>query len=135
MLHERLTEKNFLLWCSRAYDKTELTTTDEFFEDINRITYIKKLVFKYLETGELKERLILNHIIILNNCFAENLAKILFLKFEQHFSIIKPFLVFINALPKVIYNVSNYKQVHTDLIPMDMNVVNALRKHRSYEPQ
>ena len=105
-----------------------MTSTKEFIEDVNRIKYIKKLLTRYVETGELKERLILNHIITLHNCFGTSLSKILYLKMEQQFEYIKPFLVMLNALPVTIHNVGNKTIVYTDDIPLDQRVVDALRK-------
>ena len=68
-MNDLLNDDNFLLYCASKYDNIKYASTEEFFEDLNRIKYIKKLVTRYTEYGELKERLILNHIIVLNNCF------------------------------------------------------------------
>lgn len=124
-----LNDKNFLLFCATHYDNYQLHSTEEFLEDLNRIKYIKKLVTRYIEKGELKERLILNHIIVLNNCFGpEVLCKILFLKLKDQMQYIKPFLVLINALPDKIYNVGNEKIIDTNSILMDNDIISALRK-------
>jgi len=127
-MNEHLTEENFLIYCAKVYDNPGMTSTEEFMEDLDRIKYIKKLITRYTETGELKERLILNHIITLHNCFNEHLAKILFLKTEKQFHHIKPFLILINALPETINNVGDHKKVYTDNIPLDIRIVTALRK-------
>ena len=103
-------------------------STTEFIEDLDRIKYIKKLITRYLDTGELKERLILNHIITLHNCFGDQLAKILFLKLENHYHLIKPFLIILNALPDRISNVGSHSIVYTDDISMDQTIIEALRK-------
>jgi hypothetical protein len=128
MDNTHLTNENFLVFCAKVYDNPSMINSDEFLEDLNRIKYIKKLITKYIETGELKERLILNHIITLHNCFGLNLAKILFLKNEEQFVYVKPFLIFVNALPKIIKNVGTYKIIYTDNYPLDKGIVNALRK-------
>ena len=127
-MNDVLTDKNFILYCASNYDNYQFHSTEEFIEDINRIKYIKKLLTRYEEGGELKERLILNHIITLHNCFGINLAKILYLKFENHFHYIKPFLLMINALPKTINCVGKYDTIYTDDIMMDQGIINALRK-------
>jgi hypothetical protein len=127
-MNEHLTEENFLIYCAKVYDNTGMTSTEEFMEDLDRIKYIKKLITRYTETGELKERLILNHIITLHNCFGSHLSKILFLKAERQFHHIKPFLILINALPEVINNVGDHKKIFTDSIPLDITIVSALRK-------
>jgi hypothetical protein len=127
-MNETLTDKNFLLFCAKHYESPHFDS-EEFFEDLNRIKYIKKLVTRYTENGELKERLILNHIIILNNCFGpEVLNKILYLKLKNQMKYIKPFLVLINILPDVIYNVDDEKVIYTDEIVMDAGIVAKLRK-------
>ena len=127
-MNERLTEDNFLLYCAKRYNNPQALKTEEFIEDLDRIKYIKKLLTRYNENGDLKERLILNHIVILYNCFGRHLAKILFCKFENQFEQIKPFLVMINMLPDKIHNVNNHSVVYTDLIGMDQAIINSLRK-------
>lgn len=126
---EKLNDKNFILFCAAYYDNYEFHSTEEFYEDLNRIKYIKKLITRYIEKGELKERLILNHIIILNNCFGpEILCKILFLKLRHQMKHIKPFLIFLNILQEKIYNVGDDKFIDTNMIPMDDNIIKILRK-------
>jgi len=122
-----LTDDNFMIFCAKAYDNPTMHSTNEFIEDLDRIKYIKKLFTRYVETGELKERLILNHLITLHNCFGSSLARILYLKFPNHFQLIKPFLVLLNALPKTIHKVNNKEIIYTDDIAMDPGIVKALR--------
>lgn len=127
-MNEILTEDNFLLFCAKHYDNSRYISTEEFVEDLNRIKYIKKLITRYIENGDLKERLILNHIIVLNNCFGPKvLCKILYLKLKPQMRYVKPFLVLLNVLPEKIYNVGNEGVVETDLIEMDQLIVNRLR--------
>jgi hypothetical protein len=124
-----LNNDNFILFCASNYDNYQFRSTEEFLEDLNRIKYIKKLITRYIEKGELKERLILNHIIILNNVFGPDvLCKILYLKLKPQMKYIKPFLILLNILPEKIYNVGNEQIINTDYIPMDTNIVNMLRK-------
>jgi hypothetical protein len=128
-MNDKLTEYNFLLFCAQHYDNSRYVSTEEFVEDLNRIKYIKKLVTRYVENGDLKERLILNHIIILNNCFGpEALCKILYLKLKHQMKYIKPFLILLNLLPEKIYNVDGEIVIDTNLIEMDVCIVNKLRK-------
>lgn len=129
MNNEKLTDHNFLLFCAQHYDNSRYVSTEEFVEDLNRIKYIKKLITRYVENGELKERLILNHIIVLNNCFGPDiLCKILYLKLKQQMKFIKPFLILLNVLPDKIYNVDDEKIIDTNLIDMDQTIVEKLRK-------
>ena len=126
-MNDHLTDDNFLIYCAKIYDNPTMHSTDEFMEDLDRIKYIKKLLTRYVETGELKERLILNHIITLHNCFGIHLSKILFLKMEKQFHMVKPFLILVNALPKKIYSVGNYTVVNTDDYALDPGIVKTLR--------
>jgi hypothetical protein len=123
-----LTDKNFVLYCAHNYKNPSCNGTSEFYDDIRRIKYIKKLVTRYIETGELKERLILNHIIVLSNVFMpESLCRILFLKMEHQFPYIKPFLVTTGYLTRYINNVKETRVVDTNVIPMDPRIIEALR--------
>lgn len=127
---ERLDDSNFLLYCAKHYDNPHCHDTDEFYEDLRRIKYIKKLITRYVITGELKERLILNHIIILNNVFGPtHLVRIIFLKMEKQLKYVKPFLVLLNILPERVYNIGKEgKFFVTDEIEMDQKIIEALRK-------
>jgi hypothetical protein len=128
-MNEKLTEENFLLFCAKHYDNSRYASTEEFVEDLNRIKYIKKLITRYIENDDLRERLILNHIIILNNCFgAEALCKILYLKLKPQMKYIKPFLLLLNVLPEKIHNVGDESIVDTDMIEIDQEIIKRLRK-------
>lgn len=127
-MQERLTEDNFLVYCAKKYDNPQALSTEEFLEDLERIKYIKKLITRYLDNGEIRERLILNHIITLKNCFGLELAKILFLKLEDQFKYIKPFLLYLSILPDKIYNVGDRNVVIMDDVPMEQAFINSLRK-------
>ena len=129
-MHEPLTKDTFLLYCSRNYDGRYCATMDDFNDDLSRIKYIRKLVTRYETSGELKERLILNHIIVLNNVFGAIAAsRILYFKLRDQFSVIKPFLVQIGILPTHYYNIDEEGTIiDTDEIGMDIRVVNALRE-------
>jgi hypothetical protein len=125
---DKLTDENFLIYCAKYYDNPQCHSTEEFIEDLKRIKYIKKLITRYIEGGELKERLILNHIIILNNLFgSEHLCRILYLKLKNHFKYVKPFLILLNVLPEKIYNIKNEYIIDTDTISMDEQVIETLR--------
>lgn len=128
-MNDKLTDKNFLIFCASHYDNARYVSTEDFYEDLHRLKYIKKLVTRYIEYGELKERLILNHIIILNNCFGpEALCKILYLKMKPQMKYIKPFLVLLNILPDKIFYVNDEDIIDTNLIEMDPVIVAKLRE-------
>jgi len=127
---EPLNNENFLLYCARNYDARYGASTKEFYDDINRIKYIKKLITRYKTDNDLKVRLILNHIIVLNNVFGpEVTTRILYFKLRDNFEIIKPFLVKIYILQQHIMSIDEEDHnIDTDLIAMDQFVVEALRK-------
>lgn len=127
-MYDKLTEDNFLIYAAKYYDNPQCHSTEEFLEDLKRIKYIKKLITRYIDSGELKERLILNHLIVLSNLFPPDpLCRILFLKMKQQMRYIKPFLILLNIMPERIYNVGEFAVVDTDLIPIDDRIVEALR--------
>lgn len=127
---DRLDETNFLLYAAKHYDNPQCYDTVEFYDDLKRFKYIKRLLNRYHEEGDLKERLILNHIIILYNVFGpEATTKMLFLKCKGMEVYLKPFLVFTNLLPTKIENIGiENKTIITDDIPLDINILNELRK-------
>jgi len=106
-VNEKLDESNFLLYAARHYENPQCYDTIEFYDDLKRIKYIRRLFNIYQESGELKERLILNHIIILYNVFGVIPAtRMLFFKLFEHKEQLKPFLVFLNFMPLSIINIT-----------------------------
>ncbi len=129
MIYDKLTNENFLVFCAQHYNGNKYYTTEEFIEDLNRVKYIKKLITRYVENNDLKERLLLNHIIILCNVFGPTITcKILYLKLKPQMRYVKPFLILLNILPDKIYNVGDEMAIDTDLIEMDQTLINVLRK-------
>ena len=90
------------MYAIQHYHNPSCEGMTEFNDDMKRFKYIKRLFRKYEETGILKERLLLNHIIVLNNLFgAEASSTLLFFKTEQvHWSALKGFLEFLNIMPE-----------------------------------
>jgi hypothetical protein len=124
---DNLCDDNFLMYAMKAYDKPNCIMS-EFEEDLKRIKYIKRLIRRYRLTGELKERLILNHIIILANVFGiESAVRMLFFKIDREdYDILKTFLVFLNYMPKTIYGVKG-QNIHSADIWVDIFVGKRLR--------
>ena len=117
---KELTEKNLLLYAAKHYSNPTFSDIEDFHEDLKRFKYIKRLLNRYLESDELSERLILNHLIVIFNMFGiEAALNILDLKLEdKHWPVIKPFLIFLNYIKNDQYTG----------ITMDPTVVEALRK-------
>jgi len=120
MIFKELTEKNLFLYAAKHYKNPKFADIDEFYEDLKRFKYIKRLLNRYIETDELAERLLLNHFIVIFNMFGIDAAlDILELKLEdKHWPIVKPFLIFLNYIRNDQYTG----------ITMDPNVVDILRK-------
>ena len=95
-----LTNKNFLVYAMKSYNNPHCMDLEEFQEDLKRIKYIKRLLKKYLETGQLRSRLIINHVVVLYNVFgAEATKNMLFFKVEvDMLQSLKTFLVFLNYM-------------------------------------
>jgi hypothetical protein len=129
-MHEKLDETNFILYAARHYDISGCLDTEEFFNDLKRFKYLKRLLNKYQETGELKERLILNHIIILYNVFGVTAAtRMLFFRLEGLHSYLKPFLMFLGYLPKRVENIGFYsKSIDCIDIMPDKKIEKVLKK-------
>lgn len=118
---DNLTDDNFMLYAMKAYDKPNAIVS-EFEEDLKRIKYVKRLIKRYKATGELKERLILNHIIILSNVFGiEATVRMLFYKIDNSdYPILKTFLLFLNYMPRHINGIRgqylNSSDMSVDLV-------------------
>lgn len=124
-----LRDDNFLLVAQALYNNPQCTTDEEFYDDLARMKYLKKLLTRYEETGELKERLILNHIVVLNNVFGTaHLPRLLYLKLAKQFTLVKPFLEFLSILPPYIENVRTPDRVYMTSIESDTAIVDALRR-------
>lgn len=124
-----LNEDNFLLYAAKHYDSPGCTNIQEFYEDLNRFKYIKKLFKRYKSTGDLKERLILNHIIILNNIFGvEAATRMMFFRLEKYEDCLKPFLLLMGTLPERLLGIGKEDAIlRTTDIVMDTLIVERLR--------
>jgi hypothetical protein len=123
-----LSEKNFLLYAAKYYENPQCFSIDEFNEDLKRFQYIKRLFNKYRDNkNNLKERLILNHIIILYNVFhPPACTRMLFFKLDGYYELLKPFLIYTNYMPTTFYNAQG-QIIQSDTIPMDQNIIDKLR--------
>lgn len=126
---DNLTEDNFMLYVMNRYNNPQCHNAQEFYDDMCRIKYIKRLLRRYRDKNKLAERLILNHIIIFYNVFGvESATRILFFKLEEDlWKYLKTFLVFLNYMPEKIDKINGKKIISSD-IPIDMKLANILRK-------
>jgi len=121
-----LTEDNFLIYAMKCYNAPHCILS-EFEGDIKRTKYLKRLFRRYKITKVLKERLILNHIILLNNVFGPvPTARILFYKTdERDYDILKTFLEYLDIMPDEVTGIRG-RNIHTSEIPMEKNIVEIL---------
>ena len=125
-----LNESNFSLYAAKYYDNPSCVGEEEFLEDISRFKYLKRLFGKYKESGEIRERLILNHLIILYNVFPpEQCTRMLCMKLHEYIEYLKPFLVYLNYWPERIKPITQRPEgiIGTD-IGLDKKIVDVLRK-------
>ena len=124
-MHETLNETNFLVFAMHHYDNPQCHNITEFEDDIKKFIYLKKLIYRYKNTGELRERLIINHIIVLYNIFGEAATKMLFYKIEQPlWPELVTFLVFLNRMPE---EIPEYGIKLSD-VKLDESIIAVLRK-------
>lgn len=122
----KLNENNFILYAAKSYDAKKAASEEEFHDDLKRFQYLKRLFKRYHDENDLKVRLILNHIIILYNCFGINTTNMLFMRLEEYHNYVKPFVLFLNYMPNEIeYN--NIRIKSSD-IQLDDKIIEELRK-------
>mgnify|MGYP006919646095 CR=1 FL=1 len=127
MIQYILTDSTFLLYAAKAYDKPMCKDEKEFFEDLSRIRNLQRLFSRYAKTGEIKERLVLNHLIVLYNVFeAKACTKLLVFKLRDYLPFLKPFLILLSFWPERIDGIEG--PVISSDIPMDQKLVDALRR-------
>jgi len=129
-MYEKIDETNFLLYSAKHYDNRQCYDTLEFYDDLKRFKYVRRLFKIYEETGELKERLIINHIIVLYNVFGVVPAtRMLFFKLHNYQSYLKPFLELLNYMPEKIINIGLANEtIYRDGIISDPIIEDKLRR-------
>lgn len=127
MPFENLTDENIMLYAAKAYDRPNCVMS-EFTEDMKRLNYLKRLFRRYHKHGEMRERLILNHIVVLYNIFGpEASTRILFYNTSKDdYSILKTYLLFLNLMPEKVRGI-NGKDVLSSDISVDMKIAEVLR--------
>ena len=127
MSFDDLTNDNIMLYAVKAYDKPNCIMS-EFKEDMKRFNYLKKLFRRYRKLGEIKERLVLNHLVVLYNVFGPEVAsRMLFFKMaKEDYSALKTYLLFLSCMPDVVRSIKGQDIISSE-IPIDMTVAQALR--------
>ena len=121
-----LTESTFLLYAMKHYDNPQCTELSEFEEDIKRFQYLRKLFSRYRQDNELKERLILNHLIVIFNVFGPEATNMLFMRLHEYHEFLKPFVEYLNFMPQIIMYEDTI--INSDSITADEFVINRLKE-------
>lgn len=128
-MFENLTNSNYILYAMKFYDNPQCLSEDDFYNDIKILKYLKRLFNRYNLSGELKTRLILNHLIMFTNVFPPQVAsRILFLKIpKEHWSVLKTFLDYLNFMPDYLEKI-NGEFIHNKSIQNNKYVLESLEK-------
>lgn len=123
-MNQVLTEDNFLIYAMHNYDNSQCVSIEEFNDDLKRFLYLKKLFSRYKNESDLKENLIINHIIVIYNIWGEHATNMLFHKIDKdYWNILVTFLVFLNRMPE---EVPQYR-VKLSEIQLDEHLIKVLR--------
>jgi hypothetical protein len=125
MVSEKINEGNFLVYAMHHYDNPQCHSLAEFEEDLKKFLYLKKLLSRYKNNGELRERLILNHIIVLYNIFGDAATRMLFHKIEEScWDALITFLVYLDRMPE---SLPEFNIVLSEIV-LDETIIAILRK-------
>ena len=127
MSFDDLTNDNIMIYAVKAYDKPNFIMS-EFKEDMKRFNYLKRLFKRYRKMGELREQLVLNHLVVIYNVFGpEVAARLLFFKMSKDdYSALKTYMLFLNIMPEKVKGIKGHDIISSD-IPIDMEVAKTLR--------
>lgn len=127
MSFDDLTNDNIMIYAVKAYDKPNCIMS-EFKEDMKRFNYLKRLFKRYRKMGELREQLVLNHLVVIYNVFGpEVAARLLFFKMSKDdYSALKTYMLFLNIMPEKVKGIKGHDIISSD-IPIDMEVAKTLR--------
>ena len=122
MSFENLTNENILLYLAKSYDKPNCIMS-EFKDDMKRFNYLKRLFRRYRKMGELRERLVLNHLVVIYNVFGPEVAtRALFFKMSKDdYSALKTYLIFLSFMPERIRAIKG-----TDILSSDISIDNSI---------
>tara|TARA_R110002020_G_scaffold187279_1_gene385476 strand:+ start:125 stop:517 length:393 start_codon:yes stop_codon:yes gene_type:complete len=122
MRFSELNEKNFLIFAIKNYENPHAVTREDFDKDLNHFKYIKRLLKRYRNNGDLRTHLLINHFIILYNIFGEAATPMLFYKIDRdYWDVVKTFIIFLNRLP-------DHPKTHIHDIAIDENCLQELNR-------
>lgn len=122
MIFNELNDQNFLLFAIKHYENPQAVTKEDFDKDLNHFKYIKRLLKRYKNAGELRVHLLINHFIVLYNIFGDAATPMLFYKIEKElWSTMKTFIIFLNKLPE-------FPKCYIHDIPVDLDCLSQLQK-------
>jgi len=127
MSFDDLNNDNILIYAMKAYDKPNCIMS-EFKEDMKRFNYLKRLFKRYRKLGELREQLVVNHLVVLYNVFGpEVVSRLLFFKMaKEDYSTLKTYMLFLNIMPERIRGIKGQEIISSN-IPIDMTIAETLR--------
>jgi hypothetical protein len=116
------------MFAMKTYDKPECILS-EFHEDMKRFNYLKRLFYRYRKTGEIRDRLLINHIIVLYNVFGvESCTRMLFYKLsDEDYPALKTYLLFLNYMPEVVRGIRG-QDINSNDIAIDFKIAQILRE-------
>ena len=120
MRFDELNEDNYIIFAIKNYENPQAITQDDFFEDMKRFKWIKRLLNKYKNTGELNVHLIVNHFMVLYNVFGESTTPLLFYKINKElWGVLKTFVLYLGRIPE-------YPKTTIHDIPVDIECLKIL---------
>ena len=121
MKFDELNEDNYILFAIKYYDNPQSATKEDFYDDLKRFKWIKRLLKKYKTTGELNVHLLINHFIILYNVFGDAATPLLFYRVDREFwSIVKTFIIYLGRFPE-------YPKTQIHDVPVDLECLQQLK--------
>lgn len=127
-MFENLNDDNYMLFAAKYYENAHCTDLLEFHDDLKRIRYIKRLFKKYEQSGDLKDRLIFNHLIVLYNVFDHRaMTRMLCYKLDDQLQYLKPFLIFLNYWRTDLGELNGKKIIDSDIL-VDIGIAQKLRE-------
>lgn len=123
-----LNNDNVMMYAVKAYDRPDCIMS-EFKEDMKRFNYLKRLFRRYRKVGELREQLVLNHLVVIYNVFGPEVAtRLLFFKMsKEDYTVLKTYLIFLSCMPEKVRGIKGQDILSSD-IPVDMEIADSLRR-------